>query len=370
MISNSMNNKKLPEKFVAIFKTAYFFVFPLIIIFGCIFGLGTLFRSAEGYNSRLISIILFGVCLIVGIGLYIANKKLEENEDYKSFSYPFMHKFSVGSTILLVALLFITIFPFYVVIINSIKYSSEANALGFTLFPKEGTTFSHYETLFANSSGIGIDLVSAFFNSLIYASFPVFIATFVSAFAAYGFAKLDYPGRSTVYQIMIFTLMVPGCVSMSSSYVLFDRLGWTAGVGLSLPLIVPRCFGAIGTVMFLREYFKGVPDDMLAAARIDGCGKLHIFTAIMVPLGMPAIIAQLVLGFIGAYNDYQGALIYLKYPEQYTIQLALSFFNGGEADKALASAAAVFGIVPLLMLYMIFQNKIISGISFSAGLKG
>jgi ABC-type glycerol-3-phosphate transport system permease component len=122
--------------------------------------------------------------------------------------------------------------------------------------------------------------------------------------------------------------------------------------------------------MFLREYFKGIPDDMLAAARIDGCGKLHIFTAIMVPLGMPAIVAQLVLGFIGAYNDYQSALIYLRYPEQYTIQLALSFFNGGYADKALASAGAVFGIVPLLLLYIIFQNKIISGISFSSGLKG
>jgi multiple sugar transport system permease protein len=286
------------------------------------------------------------------------------------FSYPFMNKFNLGSSITMVALLFITLFPFYVVIINSIKYSAEANALGFTFFPEQGVTFSHYETLFANSSGIGIDLVTAFFNSLIYASFPVVIATFVSAFAAYGFAKLDYPGRSIVYQAMIFTMMVPGCVSMSSSYVLFDAFGWTRGAGLSLPLIVPRCFGAIGTVMFLREYFKGIPDDMLAAARIDGCGKLHIFTAIMVPLGMPAIVAQLVLGFIGAYNDYQSALIYLRYPEQYTIQLALSFFNGGYADKALASAGAVFGIVPLLLLYIIFQNKIISGISFSSGLKG
>ncbi len=369
MISNNMSNKKLPKQYV-IFKTSYFFAFPLIVICGCVFGFGMLFRSAEGYNSRLISTILFVVCLVVSIGLYALNKMFEGNESYKSFSYPFMNKFNLGSTITLIALLFITLFPFYVVIINSLKYSSEANALGFTYFPKQGITFSHYTTLFNNSSGIGIDLVAAFFNSLIYASFPVFAGVFVSAFAAYGFAKLDYPGRSTVYQALIFTLMVPGCVSMSSSYVLFDRLGWTQGIGLSLPLIVPRCFGAIGTIMFLREYFKGVPDDMLAAARIDGCGKLHVFTAIMVPLGMPAIIAQLVLGFIGAYNDYQSALIYLKYPEQYTIQLALSFFNGGNADKALASAGAVFGIVPLLLLYIIFQNKIIAGISFSSGLKG
>ena len=368
MISNTLNDK-LPKKYI-VFKTAYFFIFPIIVILTAIFSLGTLFRSAEGYNSRLIATILFAVSLSFVIGLYVVNKVFEKNERYKSFSYPFMNKFGLGSIIALIALMFITLFPFYVVIINSIKTSAEANALGFTFFPKDGITFSHYEDLFANSTGIGINLVSSFFNSLIYATFPVFAGVLVSALSAYGFAKLNYRGRKFVYEFMIFTLMVPGCVTMSSSYVLFDTLGWTSGVGLSLPLIIPRCFGAIGTVMFLREYFKGIPDDMLAAARIDGCGKLHIFTAIMLPLGTPALIAQFVLGFIGVYNDYQNSLIYLKYPELYTIQLALSFFNSEYMDKALASAAAVFGIVPLLIIYVIFQNKIISGISFSSGLKG
>ena len=369
MISNAIENKKLPKQQI-IFKTAYFFVFPIIAIFAAIFGLGTLFRSAEGYHARTVAIILFSVCLCIDGALFAVNKIFSKNEEYKSFAYPFMNKFDVLSTFILFALLIITLFPFYVVIINSIKTSAEANALGFTYFPKEGITFDHYVHLFANSTGIGIDLVLSFFNSLIYASFPVLVGVFTSALSAYGFAKLPYRGRSTIYQFMIFTLMVPGCVSMSSSYVLFDTLGWTRGAGISLPLIIPSCFGGIGTVMFLREYFKGIPDDMLAAAKIDGCGKMKIFTFIIIPLGAPALIAQGVLGFIGAYNDYQGALIYLKYPDQYTIQLALTFFNGGYADKALASAAAVFGIVPLLMLYVIFQNKIISGISFSSGLKG
>ena len=369
MISNTFNNKKLP-KICAIFKTAYFFVFPLILICTVVFGLGTLFRSAEGSYARLIAIILFSSFALVAGGLYVLNRILEKNPEYKVFSFPFMNKFNVGSMVLLIALLVITLFPFYVIVINSLKYSSEANALGFSLFPKEGITFSHYQRLFANSTGIGINLVASFFNSLVYATIPVFVGVFTSALSAYGFAKLPYRGRSTIYQFMIFTLMVPGCVSMSSSYVLFDTIGWTKSAGLSVPMIIPSCFGGIGTVMFLREYFKGIPDDMLAAAKIDGCGKLQIFIKIMLPLGTPALIAQLVLGFIGAYNDYQSALIYLKYPDQYTVQLALTFFNGGDADKALASAAAVFGIVPLLLLYIIFQKKIISGISFSSGLKG
>ena len=281
-----------------------------------------------------------------------------------------MKKHNPFAILLLIVFLLITLIPFYVVLINSVKTSSEANAIGFTFFPEQGVIFDHYEHLFKNTTGIGINLVTAFFNSLFYATIPLFIGTFVSAFAAYGFAKLNYPGRSFVYNFMIFTLMVPACVSMASSYVMYDAFGWTAGSGFSLVMTIPSCFGGIGCVMFLREFFKGVPDDMLDAARIDGCGKIKIFASIMIPLGMPAIIAQLVLGFIGAYNDYQTALIYLKYPEQYTVQLALQFFNDGNADKALAAAAAVFGIVPLLLLYVIFQKKIISGISFSSGLKG
>ncbi len=370
MISNGFSVTNNRKKGMAAYKIVYFFSFPVIAFCAVVFAFGLLFNSKEGYNTRLICGIMSSVCILTDVGLYAVNSRLKKHEYYKSLSYPFMNKFNPIAFILLIAFLLVTLFPFYVVIINSLKTSPEANAIGFTFFPKQGVIFDHYEHLFRNSTAINIDLVASFFNSLLYASVPVAIGTFISALSAYGFAKLNYPGRAFVYNFMIFTLMVPACVRLSSSYVLFDKLGWTKGTGFSLPLIVPACFGGIGCVMFLREYFKGVPDDMLAAAKIDGCSKMHIFVSIMIPLGMPAIIAQLVLGFIGAYNDYQSALIYLKYPDQYTVQLALTFFNGLNSDKALAAAAAVFGIVPLLALYVIFQNKIISGISFSAGLKG
>ena len=358
------------RKAYSVFKIAYYFVCPVVAFLAVVFSIGLLFRSAEGHNSRLICGICSGACAIIAVALFFTDMMLKRDPDYETLSYPFMKKIKPFSILLLVVFLLITLLPFYVVVINSLKTSPEANGIGFTFFPQQGLIFDHYEHLFNNSTNIGINLVGSFFNSLFYASVPVFIGTFVSAFAAYGFAKLHYPGRAFVYNFMIFTLMVPGCVSMASSYAMYDAFGWTRGMGISLPMTIPACFGGIGCVMFLREYFKGIPDDMLDAARIDGCGKLKIFTTIMIPLGMPAIIAQLVLGFIGAYNDYQSALIYLKYPEQYTVQLSLQFFNGMYADKALAAAAAVFGIVPLLLLYVIFQKKIISGISFSSGLKG
>ena len=366
-LEKPLNKKK---KIYSVYKIAYYFAFPIIAFAAFVFAIGLLFRSAEGHNARLVCAICTCICVAVAVVLFFINSRFERDPIYQSITYPFMKKASPFSLILLFVFLFITLIPFYIVLINSVKTSPEANAIGFTFFPKQGIIFDHYKHLFSNTTNIGIDLVSAFFNSLFYATVPVFIGTFVSAFAAYGFAKLNYPGRAFVYNFMIFTLMVPGCVSIASSYAMYDAFGWTRGAGFSLVMLIPGCFGGIGCVMFLREFFKGIPDGMLEAARIDGCGKLKIFWRIMIPLGLPAIIAQLVLGFIGAYNDYQSALVYLKYPEQYTVQLALTFFNDGNADKALAAAAAVFGIVPLLILYIIFQKKIISGISFSSGLKG
>ena len=370
MIFKDISCGKKLNKFHSVYKIVHFFATPILIFSACFFGLGMLFASQPGYHVRETAIIGCCVCVMLAVLMAIFQHIFEKDDVYKHTTYPFMSKFNPLSIMALILLLTVTILPFYVLVINSVKTSAEANAIGFTFWPEQGVTFSQYTRIFDYSSSIGIDLVASFFNSLIYATIPVFVGVFVSAFAAYGFAKLDYPGRSKIYYFMIFTLMVPGCVSMSSSYVLFDSYGWTSGSGLSLPMLIPGCFGTVGTVMFLREYFKGIPDDMLAAARIDGCGKLKIFTSIMIPLGIPALIAQLVLGFIGTYNDYSTALIYLRYPEQYTIQLALSFFNGGYSDKAVVSASAVFGVMPLLVLYMIFQDKIISGISVSAGLKG
>ena len=370
MISDNISGQRKDRLGYRVFKSAYFFAFPLIALFAAVFAFGLLFRSQEGSDSRLVCGICFGVLAVTDIALFLIDRFLRKDHEYETLSYPFMKKVNPISVIMLIIFLFITLIPFYIVLITSVKTSPEANNVGFTFFPQQGIVFDHYKHLFENSEDIGLDLVGSFFNSLFYASVPVFIGTFVSAFAAFGFAKLHYPGRAFVYNFMIFTLMVPACVSMASSYAMYDAFGWTRVTGFSLVMTIPGCFGGISCVMFLREYFKGIPDDMLDAARIDGCGKIKIFTSIMIPLGMPAIIAQLVLGFIGTYNDYQTALIYLKYPEQYTMQLTLSFFNDGNIDRALAAAAAVFGIVPLLLLYIVFQNKIISGISFSSGLKG
>ena len=220
MISNNDSVEMKQEKSntgYRVFKLTYFFAFPLIVFFGLVFALGSLFSSAEGSNARLVCIIGFAVALALCVALYWVNHTFQKDKAYNDIVFTFMQKFNFGAVLLLIVFLVITLFPFYVVLINSVKTAAEADQLGFTFFPQQGITFKHYVRIFTDTSDIDVDLVLSFFNSLFYSIVPVFIGTFVSAFAAYGFAKLDYPGRSFVYNFMIFTLMIPACVGTASA---------------------------------------------------------------------------------------------------------------------------------------------------------
>ena len=214
---------------------------------------------------------------------------------------------------------------------------------------------------------VGLPMGKAMLNSFIYAIIPTTVGLFVSALSAYAFAKLEFKGKKFLYTALIMTMMMPGCVTMTTAYIMYDSINW---VNTALPIIVPGCLGAAATVMFLREYFMGIPNGLLEAAKIDGAGKWKCFFAIMLPLGKPALIAQFIMGFISAYNNYVGPLIYINDPDGYTIQIAINSLSGPFPDQAVTAAAGVFAVVPMLLLYAIFQKQIVEGISMSSGLKG
>lgn len=122
--------------------------------------------------------------------------------------------------------------------------------------------------------------------------------------------------------------------------------------------------------MYMREFIMGINDGLLESARIDGAGKWKIYRYIIVPLARPAIVAQFILGFIGGFNDFMGPLIYLNDPEKYTLQVALNFMNTCVTDSSVIAASCTIATVPMLILYIIFQQYIVKGISMSSGLKG
>jgi multiple sugar transport system permease protein len=194
------------------------------------------------------------------------------------------------------------------------------------------------------------------------------IGLFISGLAAFAYAKLRFPGKDKLFMIMLATMMIPGAVLMMPSYVFYDSIGWTNTV---LPLVIPGLFGGATTIFFLRQFFRGIPSDLLDAAKLDGLGFMGQYVRIMIPLSKPAFISQFIFGFIGGYNDYMGPLLYLNGQiELYPLQMALTLYRDIYAsDAAMVAALTILALLPLIVIYVFMQKYFIEGIAVT-GIKG
>ena len=154
-------------------------------------------------------------------------------------------------------------------------------------------------------------------------------------------------------------------------YLFYRNIGWTTGSASVLPLIVPGLFASAGTVFFLRPYIEGIGKEIIEAAEIDGMGFWGVFFSIIIPLSKPAIVAQFIFGFIGGYNNYGGALVYLSQRrELWTLQIAVNkliAYKSVETDYGFTCAVALMSMIPLIALYLLCQRFFIAGISFGGG---
>ena len=371
MISNAEKIKGLPIWKKCVKLSNQIFV-PLLWVPAVVCTLLCCFKPAQGSNSRTICILIAASCYLIIFGIKFLHNHFSKKEiAYRTFQNNTVKKLDLPNLIPLLALTVVIALPFYLLFITSLKNPSEANAFQFTWWPKENIDLTSYEEVFSANNAMGVTMWQAVMNSFIYAIIPTVVGILSAAVAAYAFSKLKFKGRDLMYSLLIMTMMMPGCVTMATSYLVYDRIGWTDYMmPLPLPLIVPGLFGTAACTMFLREFFMGIPDGLLEAAKIDGAGRWKSFLYIMLPLAKPALMAQFILGFITKFNDYMGPLIYLQNPERYTVQIALNALNTGNADLAVLASAGVLALVPMLVLYIVFQKQIINGISISSGLKG
>lgn len=189
------------------------------------------------------------------------------------------------------------------------------------------------------------------------------------ALVAYGFSRYEFKGKRIWFLILLATMMIPGQVTMIPQFLLYRLLGW---VNTYLPLTIPAFFATSGYNIFLiRSYMSGIPKDFDEAATIDGAGPIRSFVQIMLPMCKPVLTAITVFTFMGAWNDFNGPLIYLYDAKKYTLALGLSFFKGLYTSKwNLLMAATVLVMLPILILFFVAQDYIIDGISISSGTKG
>lgn len=208
-------------------------------------------------------------------------------------------------------------------------------------------------------------LLNGFLNTIMVAVSVTVVGTLCSSMAAFAFSKLNFKGKNKMFLALLGTIMIPFPVVMIPQFVLFTKLGW---IDTLLPLIIPGLFGNVMTIFFLRQYMFGLPNSLIDAAKIDGCSYKRIFFKIILPLVKPALATQIILGFMGCWNDYLGPSIYLSTPERSTVQVLIASFNSMyaiQSDYGLIMAASVISIIPILVIFALFQKQIIESIAIT-----
>ncbi|MBQ1597766.1 MAG: carbohydrate ABC transporter permease, partial [Lachnospiraceae bacterium] len=244
------------------------------------------------------------------------------------------------------------IFPLVYMVATSFMTKNQILSGTLTLFPDPILLGKYSEVL---SKG---QFISGIFNTLKIEVPVLLIGGFTSSLAAFAFAKLRFRGKEGFFLALLATIMIPFAVVMIPQYVLFTRLHWTDSL---LPLIIPGCFGNVGMIFFLRQNLYSIPTEMMEAAKLDGCSYFGTYWRVFLPLMKGALGTQLMLWFMGIWNDYLAPTIFLRSESKWTLQVVIRSFNSYyaiQSDYALIMAASVIAMIPTLLLFFIFQRMI------------
>ena len=204
-------------------------------------------------------------------------------------------------------------------------------------------------------------------NTLILVIFNVIGTVLSSSLVAYAFSRLRFPGKDVLFTILLSTMMLPGAVTLMPKFLIFRWLGW---IDTLYPLWIPAFFASAFNVFLLRQFFMQIPMELEDASKIDGCGYLKAFWKIMLPQIKPALAVIAIWTFMGAWNDFQGPLIYVSSPENMPISYALNLFKGDRTgEPGMLMALTTLSMVPVLALFFFAQRYFIEGVTLS-GLGG
>jgi multiple sugar transport system permease protein len=257
----------------------------------------------------------------------------------------------------------IMVFPLIYMIMMSFMTKNQILSADFTVFPSPWVFGKYGEVL---QKG---EFISGIFNSFSVAIPVLLFGGFTSTLATFAFARMRFRGKNIIFFILLSAIMMPFAAVMIPQYALFSNLGWTDTLA---PLIIPGCFGNIGMIFFLVQNIGGVPSSLVEAAKIDGCSYFRIYWRIFLPLMKGAIATQLILWFMGIWNDYLAPTIFLQNESNWTLQVVINSFNSYysiQSDYALIMAASVIAMVPTILLFFLFQRYIIESVAIS-GIKG
>ena len=265
---------------------------------------------------------------------------------------------TIISTTLLLALAFVFLFPLYWMFIAAFQPSSAAIQIPPNIFPKQ-FTMNNFEKLFTKTQA-----VVWLFNSIIVAGMTTILTLIFSSMSGYVFAKKKFPGRIILFWILLSAMMAPKQVMLVPLYIQMNVYNLNdTYAGMFMPMV------AYPLGLFLmRQFMQSIPDDLITAARIDGAGEFTLFFKIVIPLSLPAFGAVGILYFIQTWNDYLWQLIIMDTVSKFTLPVGISLIAKQEfsIDYGLMMSGAVFGAVPMIVIFMFLQKYFIRGVTVGA----
>ena len=275
----------------------------------------------------------------------------------------------VFTYLFLVAMGIIIIFPFYWMIITSLKEGQEIQQLQQTFFPQV-IRWENYTEAFKR-----LDFGTLLRNTLLVGILSTIGTLFTTIFAAYAFARLNFKGRNLVFAFLLGSMMIPGEMMVISNYISVSRLGWTSSsntIGNFAAMIVPF-WVSIFYIYLLRQNFKQIPNELYLAAKVDGKSDWEFLWKVMVPLAMPTLTTIFILKLMGAWNSYVWPNLIASGNRNIfliTNGLRETFSTADNVnDYGAQMAATVVVTVPLLLLFIFFRKYIMRGVG-RAGIKG
>jgi ABC-type glycerol-3-phosphate transport system permease component len=250
------------------------------------------------------------------------------------------------------------ILPFVWMLSTSLKLPVDIFGYPPKIIP-DNATLKNYIYIFQERN-----LLRVLLNTIYMASASTLFSLFFCTLGGYGFAKFDFPAKKILFALLLATMVIPGAVMMVPSFVIMRQFGW---VDTFWPLIVPGAANAFG-IFFFRQYITSINDELMDAARIDGASEFRIYRSVILPIISPGMISMGLIFFMRSWNDYLGPLIYLKSPSNHTITLAINAMAGsaGLTLWGQQMAMSVISLIPLLIIFIIFQRQFVEGITAGA----
>ncbi|WP_371658026.1 carbohydrate ABC transporter permease [Streptomyces sp. NBC_00280] len=271
----------------------------------------------------------------------------------RTWGQPWLYLPLAGALLLMIA-------PFLWMLSGSFKPEADIRSVPPVLLPTVPTT-ANYSELFST-----LDFTSMFANSVIVALAVTAGNLIFCSMLGYALAKLEFRGQRAVFMLVMGTLMIPGLVTFVPLYVLVSNMQLT---GSMLGLILPFLAGPFG-VFLMRQFISTLPDELIDAARVDGCRELAIFAKIILPLIKPALATLGIITFLGSWNNFLWPLVVAQNESQYTLPVGLALASSGQSFTrfGILLAGAVIVLLPVMIVFLLFQRQFIAGIA-TTGLK-